>query len=203
MGPKWFICPKQNLLLKRIIKIIFIYLLAPFNRQNFKKILRANPELWACAMFGPKIPQFVLNKIFWYKPLLLLSSTYWSFSLGKIQKKNSYSGCRIMRMRHFLDPKWFICPKRKSFWKIINITLTHLLDLFIVQNFKKILPVDPDPLWPISQMRILFRKLVNEPRFFHSWLSTFQKSKSDIYLLAKYWRLKNTEISLTENNFWL
>ena len=88
LGPKWFICPKQNLFLKKIIKIIFIYLLAPFNRQNFKKILRANPELWACAMFGPKIPQFVLNKTFWYKPLLLLSSTYWSFSFGKIKKKN-------------------------------------------------------------------------------------------------------------------
>ena len=39
--------------------------------------------LW-CAIFRPKIPQFVLNKFFWYKPLLLLSSIYWSFSLGKI-----------------------------------------------------------------------------------------------------------------------
>ena len=123
--------------------------------------------------------------------------------IGQNSKKNSYSGCKIMRMCHFLNPKWFICTKRKSFWKIINITLTHLLDPFIVQNFKKILPVDPDPLWPISQMRILFRKLVNEPCFFHSWLSTFQKSKSNIYLLVKYWRLKNTEISLTEKNFWL
>ena len=39
--------------------------------------------------------------------------------------------------------------------------------------------------------------------FFHSCLSTCQKSKSDIDLLAKYWRLQNTEISLAERHFWL
>ena len=152
---------------------------------------------------GPKYPNLSWTKFFdinhYYYFHLLIGPFHWA----KFKKKNSYSGCKIMRMCHFLNPKWFICTKRKSFWKIINITLTHLLDPFIVQNFKKILPVDPDPLWPISQMRILFRKLVNEPCFFHSWLSTFQKSKSNIYLLVKYWRLKNTEISLTEKNFWL
>ena len=56
---------------------------------------------------------------------------------------------------------------------------------------------------PFPQMRIFFRKLVNEPCFFHSYLSTCQISKSDIYLLVKYWQLKNTEISLEENNLWL
>ena len=49
---------------------------------------------------------------------------------------------------------------------------------------------------PFPQMRIFFRKSVNEPGFFHSCLSTCQKSKSCINLLVKYWRLKNTEISL-------
>ena len=44
-----------------------MYLLTPFILQNFKKILRAD--------------------FFWYKPLLLLSSTYWPFSLCKIVKK--------------------------------------------------------------------------------------------------------------------
>ena len=51
---------------------------------------------------------------------------------------------------------------------------------------------------PSPQMRIFFRKTVNEPCFFHSRQSTCQKSKSDINLLLKYWRLKNTEISLAE-----
>ena len=39
-------------------------------------------------------------------------------------------------------------------------------------------------------------KPVGESCFFHSCLSTCQKSKSDINLLVKYWRLKNTEMSL-------
>ena len=51
---------------------------------------------------------------------------------------------------------------------------------------------------PFPQMRIFFRKPVNEPCFFHSCLSTCQKSKSDINLLVKYWQLKNTEISLAK-----
>ena len=56
---------------------------------------------------------------------------------------------------------------------------------------------------PFPQMRKFFKKPVNEPCFFQSCLFTWQKSKSDIYLLVKYRRLKNTEISLAENNFWL
>ena len=51
---------------------------------------------------------------------------------------------------------------------------------------------------PIPQIRIFFKKTVHELCFLHSSLSTCQKSKLDINLLAKYWRLKNTEISLAE-----
>ena len=32
-----------------------MYLLAPFILQNFKKILRADPELQGCATFWPKM----------------------------------------------------------------------------------------------------------------------------------------------------
>ena len=42
------------------------------------------------------------------------------------------------------------------------------------------------PKWPISPNENFFRKPVNEPCFFHSCLSTCQKSKSDINLLMKY-----------------
>ena len=137
-----------------------MYLLARFILQNFKKILRANLELWGCAIFGPKMV--------------------------------------------YLPPK-------KFFRKIINIILIYILAPFIVQSFKKILPADPDledaqflgPEWPISPNQNFFRKPVNEPCFFHSCLSTCQKSKSDINLLVKYWRLKNTEISLAKSHFWL
>ena len=33
-----------------------MYLLALVDLQNFKKILRPDPELQACAIFGPKRP---------------------------------------------------------------------------------------------------------------------------------------------------
>ena len=137
-----------------------MYLLAHFILQNFKKILRANLELWECAIFGPKMVYL---------------------------------------------------PSKKFFWKILIIILIYLLAPFIMQNFKKILQANPDledaqflgPEWPIFPNQNFFRKPVNEPCFFHSCLSTCQKSKSDINLLVKYWRLKNTEISLAKSHFWL
>ena len=42
----------------KIINIILIYLLASFIGQNFKKILPVDPELWGCAIFGPKMAHF-------------------------------------------------------------------------------------------------------------------------------------------------
>ena len=51
---------------------------------------------------------------------------------------------------------------------------------------------------PFAQMRISFRKPVNEPCFFHSCLSTSQKLKSDITVLVKeYWNLIGWEPLLT------
>ena len=119
-----------------------MYLLAPFILQNFKKILRADPELWGCAIFGPKMAHLSWTKFFWYKPLLLLSSTYWPFSLCKIFK-NSYCESRVMRMHHFWAQNGPFAPNN-FFWKIINIILIYLLVPFIGQNFKKILPADPE-----------------------------------------------------------
>ena len=48
------ICHEQNVLVQTII-ITFIYPLALFIGQNFKKILTADPELWGCTIFGPKM----------------------------------------------------------------------------------------------------------------------------------------------------
>ena len=63
LGPKWSICPKQIFFWK-IINIILIYLLAPFIGQNFKKILPADPELWGCAIFRPKMARFPKSEFF-------------------------------------------------------------------------------------------------------------------------------------------
>ena len=89
------------------------------------------------------------------------------------------------------------------------ITFIYLLAFFIVQNFKKfLLPIqsyeDAHNFWaqngPFPQMRIFFRKPGNELCFFHPCLSTWQKSKWDINLLVKYWRLKNTEKNPEKTN---
>ena len=112
----------------------------------------------------------------------------------------------------FLGPKWSICPKQFFWGKIINTILIYLLTHFNVQNLKKILPVYPE-LWGCTilgsklthfpKWEFVLNKPVNEPFFFHSCLSTCQKSKSDVNPLLKYWRLKNTEISLAKRHFWL
>ena len=130
------------------------------------------------AQNGP----FALIKFCWCKPLLLLSSTYWLFSLCKI-KKNPYSRSRVMRMRHFwgqigpFDPNFF--------WKIINIILIYLLASRCAKLKKKFFQRIHSyedvqflsPKWPIFPNEF-FRKPVNEPFSFHS--------KQDINLLVKH-----------------
>ena len=139
--------------------------------------------------FRAKMAHLSWTKFFWYKPFLLLSSTYWPFSLYKIYKKflqqiQSYEDAS------FLSPKWSICPN--FFLKLLIKFLSTYKPLPLCKMVKKFFLriqsyVDVQflgPKWPLHQMRILFRKPVNEPCFFHSGLSTCQKSKSDIYRLV-------------------
>ena len=149
-----------------------MYLLAPFILQNFKKILRADPELWGCANFRPKMANFSRTNFFWYKPLLLLSSTYWPFSLSKILK-NYYSRSRVIRMCHFWGQNGPFVMNKKFLVQTIIITFIYLLALFIVQNFKKLLqPIQSyedvpfsGPKWPICHEQFLFG--TNHYYYFH------------------------------------
>ena len=45
----------NEIFLVQTIIITFIYLLALFIAQNLKKKIIADPELWGCAIFGPKM----------------------------------------------------------------------------------------------------------------------------------------------------
>ena len=82
------ICPEQNFLVPTII-ITFIYILAFFIVQDFKKILTGNPELRGCLIFGSTmvhLPQANYKKK--RKLLTAVSSTYWLLSFCKLLKKN-------------------------------------------------------------------------------------------------------------------
>ena len=144
--------------LVQTIIITFIYLLTLFLVQNCKNILIADPELWRCAIFGPK--------------MVYLPKT--------------------------------ICLK-----KTINIILIYLLAAFIVQNFQKFFPTDPE-FWGWAIFGSKMAHFSNENFFSEnllmslaSFIHAYLHAKSDIYLVVKYWRLKNTEISLAKSHFWL
>ena len=97
--------PEMNFFLeKKLTKFSCTYWPLSFCKI-LKNILTADPELWGCAIFGPKMTHLLWTKFFGYKPLLLLWSTYWHFSFCKI-KKNSYGGFRVDDAP-FLGPK---CP---------------------------------------------------------------------------------------------
>ena len=133
-----------------------------------------------------KLPQM---NFFLEKQLIKFSCTYWPLSFCKILKKflgliQSYEDVP------FSGPKWPICHEQFFLVQTIIITFIYLLALFIVQNLKKFLQRIQSyedaqflgPKWPISPNENFFRKPVNEPCFFHSCLSTCQKSKPDINL---------------------
>ena len=56
-GPKWPICPEQNFFGTN--HYYYFHLpIGPFHCAKFKKILPADPELWGCTIFGPKMAHF-------------------------------------------------------------------------------------------------------------------------------------------------
>ena len=75
------------LLFLKIINIILIYLLAPFIVQNFKKILPADPELWGCAIFGPKMAHFPKWEFFSENLLMNLVSFIHAYLHAKNQSQ--------------------------------------------------------------------------------------------------------------------
>ena len=125
-------------------------------------------------------------------------------------KKNSYRGSRVLKMYDIWTPNNPFSPNNFFGQLLILFACTYqpLSLCKILKKFFQWIQSYEDaqflgPKWPISPNENFFRKPVNKPCFFHSCLSTCQKSKSGISLLVKYWQLKNTEISLAENNFWL
>ena len=157
---------------------------------------------------GPKWPicaeqnYFGTNNYYYFH--LPIDPFHWAKS-----KKNLTSDPWVMRMHHF-GPKWPICPNFFFFLK--NYYHSHLpISPFHRTKLKKNYSSGSRVMrmhhfWaqngPFVQMRIFSENLLMS-RFFHSCLSTCQKSKSDNNHLVKFWQLKNTEISLAKRHFLL
>ena len=152
-----------------------MYLLASLIMQNFyKKVLQLIQSYKDVRYFWDQNSPFILNKFFWCKPLLLLSSTCWPFSLYKVLK-SSYNGSRIITMHYFWDQSGPFAPNKFFFWNTVTINLIYLLTHFIVQKLKKNSSSRSSyddvqimgPKWPISPNKIFFRKPANGPCFFY------------------------------------
>ena len=94
-------------------------------------VLRADPELRGCAIFGSKIKVFLVQTI--------IITFIYLLALLIVQKflKKSYSRSRVMRMHHFWAQNGPFAPLFFFFFfgKIINIIFIYLLAPSIVQNF--------------------------------------------------------------------
>ena len=137
--------------------------------------------------FGAQNDPFVLNKIFWVQTIITFIYLLALFIEQNLE--NSYSQSRVMRMHHLWAENGPFAPN-KFFLENYSYH-SHLLMAKILKFFQRIDAQFLGPKWLISPNENFFRKPLNEPCFFHSWLSICQKLKSDINLLVKYWRLKN------------
>ena len=57
LSPKWPICPEENFFGTNHY-YYFQLPIGPFQSAKFLKILTADPELWGCTIFGPKMAHF-------------------------------------------------------------------------------------------------------------------------------------------------
>ena len=193
---------------KQLIKFSCTYQPLSFCKI-LKKFLEPNQSYEDVPFSGPKWPICPEQNFFGINHYYCFHLPTGPFHCAKFKKNLTVDtelwGCTnlVSKMVHL--------PQTNFFWKIINIILIYLLALSLCKIFKNFfLRIQSygdapclSPKWSISPNENFFRKPVNEPCFFHSCLSTCQKSKSDINLLVKYWRLKNTEISLAKSHFWL
>ena len=188
----------------------FIYLSASFILQNFKKILRANPQLWGCAIFGLKIAHLFWTVFFgtnhYYYFHLPIDPFHCANFKNILTADPELWGCAVF------GTKMVHLPPNKYFFGKLLIWFSYLPIIpFIFQNVKKILSADPKLWgcvifghkmahfcwWEFSQKTCWWAW------FFQSCQCNCQKSKSDINLLMKHWRLKNIKSSLAESHFWL
>ena len=101
MAPKWSIFPEQKIFGKNLY---YFYLpIGPFHCPKFKKILTADPELWRCTIFGPKMVH-LLRIIFWEIITIILIYLLAPFIMQNFKRF-------FQQIRSYKDVQ-FLCPKR-------------------------------------------------------------------------------------------
>ena len=112
--------PNDNFF-RKTSNMISMYLLIHFIVQNFKKILRLDPNLWACTIFRPKmahLPYVRFQKNHWYNFHVPLGY----FHCAKLKKKYPLSQFKVMRMCYFWAQNGPFAQKGKFFRKPISKT---------------------------------------------------------------------------------
>ena len=124
---------------KQLIKFSCIYWLLSF-WKILKKFLGQIQSYEDMPFSGPKWPichdqkNFGTNHCYYFHLSLAL------FIVQNLKKFLEW--IQSYEDAPFLGPKWSICPN--FFCRIVIIILIYLLAPFIGQNFKKILPADPE-----------------------------------------------------------
>ena len=105
-----------------------------FHCTKFKKILTADPELWGCAIFGPKMVHLPQTKFFlesyYYHSHLSISP----FHCAKFLK-NSSSRSRVMRMCNFWTQNGPF-PQIWIFSENLSINLVFLIHAYLHAKIK-------------------------------------------------------------------
>ena len=133
--------PQMNFFLQKLIKFSCTYWPLSFCKI-LRKLFGLIQNYEDVPFSGPKLPICHEKFFFGTNHYYYFHLPIGPFRCAKFFEK-SYRGSRVMRMHHFWTQNGPFALE-KFFWKIIKITLIYLLASFIVQNFLKILLVDPE-----------------------------------------------------------
>ena len=111
---KKIILPQMNFFSQKTTNKIFMYLLAPFILQSFKKLLELIQIYEDVSFSGPKWP-ICLEQIFWIQTIII--TFIYLVALFIVQNFKKF----LERIQNYVDapilgPKWSICPKQSFFW---------------------------------------------------------------------------------------
>ena len=138
--------PKMISFSEKTIKLIFMYLMAPFICKISKKFLEWIQSYDEVPFQAMTNDPFAPNKTFFKKTINISFLCLLAPFIVQNLKKNPQSQSRVTRMSHFQAQNGLIVPNDNFFQKNRCKISIYLLAPFIVQNFKKILRADPK-LW--------------------------------------------------------